>query len=261
MFSPKTTAKLGVCLANRCKTAASETPENPHGLCAQHYNEWVAAERPELKAKAPKAAAAPGAELATVQALVEPVRTGAEQALAFAAAVPFDASFPAGFLGKDKPITGLEALGVIRETARQQFANLEEKRTSITKPMLEAKRKVDELFKPSTQLCEAVMRTCDDRLNGYARAQLAAVRNAAAQIQASPTDPTLLSVAHGNAAPLPAEVRAQVKFRVTVVDFAKVPDEFKLLNERAVQLLVDSKRGQVAIPGIEITEDVQVRTS
>ena len=269
----------GKCRANRCKTDADQPgSDNPYGLCNQHYNEWQVLGRPDLQPPQPRkggkggkgstagaaAATAQGVNLETVKAELEPVRNNLERALAFVSTVPFEAEFPAGFAGRDPargPMTGLEVLGHMRETARQQFAQIEEKRTSITKPLLAAKRAADEVFKPGLEGCEAIVKACTDRLTNYERARLEAQRAAAAQVQSAPSDPTLLAVAHHAPAPLPAEVRPQTIFTYKVTDLALVPREFMVLNDQLVRAYISHHRGQCEIPGLEIVQDVQVVAS
>lgn len=267
IFKTKQVQVPGACFANRCKNAPA-----PGGLrsdlCAQHYNEWVAAGNPALEATGPRKAGdkAPkppkdDAALETLKTELAPVRDNLARALQFVTSVPADAVLPIGFLGRTEPTTGLQALGLCRETARVQLKNLEERRTSQNRPLLDKKRRNDELFKPYTETCEAIVDACTSRLEAYEKARLAAQREAAALVHAAPTDPSVLAVAHGAAEALPAQVRAQPVWRIKVVDFALVPDALKLFNQQAAQLLVDSKRGQIVIPGLEITEDVEIKTN
>lgn len=246
----------GRCNANKCVKEAAPPAGNPHGLCAQHYNEWVASSSPALttsptgKTKAPAA----GSDLAVIQTELEPVRNQLDQVLQFVAAVPFDAECNFGHV----TMTGLEALGAMREEARQKLKELEAKRTSITKPLLAAKRAADEVFAPATQQCEAVMNTCTSRLTDYERQRLAAQREAAALVQTTPDDPHLLAVAHGSAEPLPAQVSTRVVFTYEVIDFAAVPDECKQIDDQHVLELIRLSGGTIEIPGIRIVQDVKV---
>jgi hypothetical protein len=249
------TAIPGRCAANRCVKEATVTPENPHGLCNQHYNEWMSAGSPDLAAPAAptKAPSSKNADLEVTKAEITPLRDALDRALNFVATVGFEDATPFG--------TGLEALGKMRETARQQFKLLEEKRTTLNRPVLDLKRMHDALFKPALDQCEAVQRACTERLEAYERARMLAQRAAALQVSADPLDPSVLSIAHHAAAPLPEEVSARVVFKYEIVDFAQVPREFLLLNDRLVMHTITDRRGQLTIPGLRIFEDVKVVAS
>lgn len=244
----------GRCNVNRCVKEAAPPEGNPHGLCAQHYNEWIAAGSPDLTAAPAPKKQAPGSDIAVIQTELEPVRNQLDQVLQFVAAVPFDATCTFGAV----TMSGLEALGAMREEARQKLKELESKRTSITKPLLAAKRAADEVFAPATQQCEAVMNTCTSRLTDYERQRLAAQREAAALVQTTPDDPHLLAVAHGAAEPLPAQVSTRVVFTYEVLDFAAVPDECKQIDDHHVRERIRLSGGTIEIPGIRVVQDVKV---
>lgn len=268
----KQEAVAGKCRANRCKVDAQESADNPYGLCNQHSNEWIVLGKSELKPTAPRKpksdAPATSDALEVIRAEIAPVRTNLEAILGFAVQVPLDCQHVNGiglgsYLGRpDRDgMTGLDALGMVREMARQQIQMLEEKRTSVTKPMLDTKRTVDSWFRPATEQCEAIMNACTDRLNSYERERLAMQRAAAVQVRAAPDDPSVLAVAHHTTAPLPQEVETRTRFVVRVIDFAKVPPEFLLFNQQLADSYVSHKRGQCTIPGCEITEEPYVVAS
>ena len=260
----KKTLKQGVCSANRCKVPAQADGDNPFGLCNQHYNEWVSENRPQLGAAPPKEKLAktetPDATLAKITETIQPARTSAEEMLRFCALVPLDLQVQIAHGGPH--MSGLEALGAIRETARLQLKNVEERRKADNAPLLEQKRKIDEAYKPLKETCESIVRTCTDRLQEYANAQAAARTQALQAVNFGDRSPEVLAVAHGDtAAPLPPEVTTRTKFGFKVVNLDEVPRAFMVLDEKLVQQYIDAKKGQCTIPGLEVFEFQKVQTS
>lgn len=259
----KTKHAAGICGANRCKAPVPAVdPENPYGLCAQHWNEWTVSGRPGLAAASKKDKVAAGTALAAgagdaleaVKAELEPLRGSLEQALRSVAAVVFDQVIGSG--------TGLQFLGHCRDVARKQRDQLEEKRKVLKAPHLEGGRRVDATFKAHVDTCEAIIDTCTKRLEEYARAQAGARMQALSQVDAGMHDEHTLAVAHGQAsAPLPEEVDVRTVFKFKVLDFNAIPREFLLLNEKLLDQYIRAKKGVVSIPGIEVYEDIKVVAS
>lgn len=194
----------------------------------------------------------PAADLALVQAELEPVRTSVEQALAFAAQVPLDAEV--AILGEQ--MTGRKALDKLNIMGREQLKNIEAKRTSITKPLNEAKRAADALFDPTKQLLNALIACCGKRL-GEDRAAADATRTAAlAAVGMGARDEHTLAVVHAPSEELESSTRTT--WHVEVTDFALVPDEFKVFNESLANAYARGKKGVCAIPGCKIVQEVKV---
>jgi hypothetical protein len=192
------------------------------------------------------------ADLAVVQAELEPVRTGVEQALAFAAQVPLDAEI--AMFGET--MSGRKALDKLNIMAREQLKNIEEKRTSVTKPLLEAKRAADALFDPTKQLIKALIDCCASRLAEDRKQFDAARTQALAAVNAGARDEATLAVVH--AASVELESSTRTVWRVVVEDFAKVPDEFKVFNESLASAYARSKKGVCQIPGCKVLQEVKV---
>jgi hypothetical protein len=140
---------------------------------------------------------------------------------------------------------------------------LEDERTSITKPMLDAKRRVDGLFSPATSPlkdCETVIR---DKLASAARARFAAeaeARRLAAD--AAATGDHLGAVEALASAPdavTTSGSSARAVWRHVVDDFAALPDEYKLTNHDALAELSKGANEPAAVPGVRWYLDAAVR--
>lgn len=267
MITMRKTPVAGRCNAKNC-TKPPTDGENPYGLCAQHWNEWEAAGRPELALpapKEPKAKAAKPVKAAEpehlVATVIEPARSGAARALEYVANLPL--------LGDQRTIEhSLAELGKWERNALQLYEHLESQRKDITGPILESKYKIDALFKPATQAAMAIKKTCIERLENYERQRRQEQRNAAFTVGAS-TDPTVLALAHHAAAPLPPETVARTVFSYRVTDAKVLALQIaaqwpELVVERFASELtrfVTEHRGQIHVPGLESFEDVKVRDS
>lgn len=145
-------------------------------------------------------------------------------------------------------------------SVRGLLKSLEDERTSITKPMLEAKRRVDGLFAPATkplQECEGIIR---GKLADAARARFAAeaeARRLAAEAAAA-GDPgaAIVALASAPEAVVTTGSSARVVRKWRVVDLAAVPREYLTVDTESVEAALTAG---VEIPGVEVYDDVAVR--
>lgn len=138
---------------------------------------------------------------------------------------------------------------------------LEERRTAITKPLLEAKRAIDALFSPATKPlaeCEGIIRRklaeAGNRRLAAQRASLLAAETAAVEGRVEDAIEALA------AAPVAVKTEGSTSKVVRawrVVDLASVPREFLQLDTDALDLA--AKKGVESIPGIEFYDEVKVR--
>lgn len=283
MFNIKQKTKPGQCEAMRCKAPEGNKLPGAGALCDRHAREWDAAGRPALCAIAPAAAVGstdtPTVKISTAwaaavdpgkivgvayapktakplpapeaaRAEIEPTRAGLEAALQQCAAIPLDSQ------------AALDWLGQARTVAKRALEWLEERRTSITKPMLEAKRAVDAVFEPSKQQAQAVIQCCDTRLAAFEASRKAAQDAALAAVGGGAADEHTLVAAHGGELTLPAEVSKRRTLCVKVTDPALVPRPFLQLDE-SLALAYARERGQdtCKVPGLEFFYEEHIITA
>jgi hypothetical protein len=143
------------------------------------------------------------------------------------------------------------------------------------KPWLDGGKTVDDFFRFRTTLKAAAQRAVDT-VNVFQRAQLAAARKAEAEaaekarkeaiafdepvpvfVQTAPKEQARVVTGSG------AKAAGTIKWKGRVVDFAQLPDQYKLVNETALNAAVaglKAQGGKIAdakIPGVEIYEDIQ----
>lgn len=125
-------------------------------------------------------------------------------------------------------------LGAVRGLLK----DLEDSRTSVTKPMIAAKAKVDGLFAPATkplQRCEAIIRAkLAEAATARFQAAAEARRLAESASQAGDFEAVVVALAEA-----PVDVKgsgssAKAVYVAEVVDFAALPDQYKMVNARAL---------------------------
>jgi predicted flap endonuclease-1-like 5' DNA nuclease len=144
------------------------------------------------------------------------------------------------------------------------------------KPWLDGGKAVDDFFRFRATLKAAAQRAVD-AINAYQRAQLAAKRKAEAEAaekarqEATPFDdepvaaptPVVAKEAVRIVTSVGTKASGTLKWKGRVVDFAQLPDQYKLVNETALNAAVAGLKAQggkienAKIPGVEIYEDIQ----
>ncbi len=128
---------------------------------------------------------------------------------------------------------------------------VEETRTSITKPLLEAKRKVDALFKPVTTSLKASLDTVRVKLGRYTAEQRDEAQRLLAEASQSEPEEAAALVAASNRAQAEAPSVREV-WRFEVEDVSKLPAQFLVPDEKAIGAVVRSQKGNAKIPGVRV---------
>ncbi len=141
---------------------------------------------------------------------------------------------------------------------------LEEKLKEITGPILTAEKAARNLFKPAISMLKNNEDIVTAALRDYELRRMQERRAALAEIAESggKASEATLAIAHGaNHVDLAEQVGSRRVFVAKLVDERLVPDEYiiRVVDIAKIQRLVTDKMGQVEIPGIEITEDVQIK--
>lgn len=146
--------------------------------------------------------------------------------------------------------------------AAKGLADIEAKRTGITGPMLEAKRKVDELFAPAKDSLTALIGACKSRLTEWIRAQEAEKARGLAAIEAGSRAPDVLAAAH-TVTTMPAGFAPRKLLHVRVTDHNAIPRQFMVLDEMLALGYARARGGaECKIPGLEFYEETDaVRTA
>jgi hypothetical protein len=148
-------------------------------------------------------------------------------------------------------------------SVRGLLKGLEDARTQATKPLLAAKREIDNLFSPATaplKHCESTIRL---RLADAARMRFAAAaesRRLAADAAAEGRFADVLAVLDdAQVTVATAGSSARVAWVARVVDINLVPRQYLMVNETALTAAGKGTEQPLQIPGIEWEMEAKVR--
>ncbi len=262
-FALKKRAVEGTCRALRCKVgddlAEYETLERGAVLlCPKHLQQAQggaptepaapAAPTPPVAPTAPTAPATPVVdppadpdaktavvvEHASVIALVNPLRTEYTDMVT---------QLRAALVVNSQP--RLDMAGELLKQVKGKMKELEAERKKITKPLLDAKKAVDNLFRPATDAAALVEELLKNAISGYIDGQRAAK---VAALQAGDHEGALATIEPE----LPAGVSTRTVWKWKLVDANLVPSEYWAIDAARVQEHVNTFKGQSQIPGIEV---------
>jgi hypothetical protein len=135
---------------------------------------------------------------------------------------------------------------------------VEEKRTSLVKPLNDVVKSINAMFKPVLDQWDTTMDVVKRAMHDYqvreAETQRKALEEAARLAQQGQTGQEFTAlVAQGSAIPVKAQgVSTRVMWRWRVVDAAAVPREYLCVDAAKVEALVKEHKEGAKIPGIEV---------
>ncbi len=234
-FKLNQATKPNVCDARRCGKTPQHTFTNGLKLCERHFNELTMEERDGLADVG--SAENPNEK---IQQYVDPIKT---EYISMADQL------------KDYEIPNEDAAETVAEIltdTHNKIKEIDAKRKTITKPILEAKRAADALFKPAINALEEVKVLLKGKLTTFTRQQEEARKEAlesgdVSQALATP-EPQ---------APEGVATRRVWTFEVT--DAEAIPREYLILDTAEVKEEMKRKGPEnVEIPGIRIYQETKV---
>jgi hypothetical protein len=141
---------------------------------------------------------------------------------------------------------------------KSRWKVVEEKRTSLVKPLNDVVKSINAMFKPVLDQWDVTMDVVKRAMHDYqvreAEAQRKALEEAARLAQQGQTGQEFTAlVAQGSAIPVKAQgVSTRVMWRWRVVDAAAVPREYLCVDAAKVEALVKEHKEGAKIPGIEV---------
>lgn len=153
----------------------------------------------------------------------------------------------------------LEIAGEGTKIVKGWWKEFEERRTAVTKPINAALREVNGWFKPIQAKFEAAEQDLKRKMTTYTlaqrKAQEEAMRAAAVAVQAGDADTAASYIGALAPAPVAQGVSIRKVWKHRVVDAAKVPREFLMVNDAAIVATIPKTGSPEAIPGVEFFED------
>ena len=157
----------------------------------------------------------------------------------------------------------MDEMGLKQREAFEKVKELEAERTKLTKPLLETKRGIDDLFKPAVGYWKAIEEACKVKIGAFRKLAAEAQDRALAAVAASggQADASTLVVAHGaNVLQLPEATREVVKWRAEIFDTGLLPEWCwkRVIDREAIDALVQAKGSDADIPGVRVYREVQI---
>lgn len=145
-----------------------------------------------------------------------------------------------------------QVAGVLRDV-KARYKEIEDKRTEITKPLNQALRAVNDLFRPPKQRFEELERLLKDKIKLYLDAKHRANEERLRQVAAAQT-PAMAQLGLSTVAPVepPQGVSVRKVWRFVVEDESLVPREFCSPDPKKIGA-VDPTTTQ--IPGVRFFQD------
>ncbi len=266
-FQVKTRKKPDSCDAHRCRARGKLSKvtdgDQKMKLCDMHKNEWLTANAPPGAPVIPPGAppledplativdgvpeeAADAASISysqsTVLAAVEPVKADAETTFAQLIGIQINSQ------------GALDAANKLLQDVKGKMKALEAQRTSVTKPMLDAKKQIDAWFKPAKGALTKLETLLKEAIGGYLTAQETA---RLAALQAGDHEGALAI----DQPTIPAGLATRTIWNFEVIDEAFIPREYIVIDAAKIQQHVNIYKAQSTIPGIVVRPDTGISST
>ena len=147
----------------------------------------------------------------------------------------------------------LDMLGQVLTDVKVRIKTLESHRVEFTKPLLDAKKKLDSMFKPAIKALEKCESIIKDKMQDYIVLQ--ETRRLEAMKEGN--HETAISIAP---AELPANMSQTKRWVFEVSNFDLVPRDFLIVDEKSIKELIAEIGGEnVNIPGIKVEQKTSIR--
>ena len=149
--------------------------------------------------------------------------------------------------------------GRLINLAKDKIQELETQRKSVTDPLNGTIKTVNGWFKPVREFYEACQVSLKQRLADRLRELAAEQQAALATVQELGGHATAETFAVAHATPsAPSAVQTREVWKFEVVDFKRLPDEYKMADESKIRKVVQAMKGDCDIPGIRIEPELVI---
>jgi len=181
-----------------------------------------------------------------------------------------------------------ERVASIRKAVNTKMKGLDAQRKEITSPLDLAKSKVMELFKKPQDICKKILQTCDVMMIAYcdiqerkrkeeqdkldrlaekkrleAEAKAEKAREEGKEDKAERYEEKAAEVMAPVAAPRVEKAQGVSyieRYSGEVIDFATLPDGFKMVDQSKLNKTIQAQKGTLPIPGVKINKTRTVST-
>ncbi len=148
----------------------------------------------------------------------------------------------------------LDSAGAFLQDVKGRAKALEQQRTSVTKPLLDAKRNIDAWFKPAKEALGKLESHLKSAISGYVTAQeqarLAALQAGEHEQALAVEQPTL-----------PTGIQTRTIWRFEIEDAALIPREYLVPDAAKIAAHVNAYKSQSQIPGVRAYPDTGVSST
>jgi hypothetical protein len=197
------------------------------------------------------------------KAAAEPISTQVEEALAATEAQASETlAFVASWSIQDQ--AEMDDAGALLAQCVAKKRELEAELKEITAPMRLAEKRVRDKWKPAIAYLEQSEAAIKGAMRSFELQRLQEQKEAQRLVAESggQVDAATLVVAHGqNQVQLASQVSSRQLRRWRIINESLIPEKYfvRLLNEKAIDAELKLVGGKLAIPGIEVYEDVEIK--
>ncbi len=157
-----------------------------------------------------------------------------------------------GFVVNDQAT--VDNVGELLLQVKGKLSELEKGRKRITKPLLDAKRAVDDLFRPATDAAKKIEGMLKGALAEFvdrqAAAQVTALQAGQHEVALAIVPPTM-----------PAGISTTTVWKWRITDVRLIPADYLVVDSAKVQARVNALKGNCDIPGVEAYPESGVRAA
>lgn len=226
-FNVKRNRTPGVCNAMRCKNAANHEGVGI-SICSKHKDMLTDAELSQFFGQPPKT----GLEEQALS-IAEPEKKAGLELLEGVKTIEIEDQ------------DGLDTFSQILTEVKRRVRDLEEQRKKVTKPMLDAKRAIDDLFKPAIKAFSGCEKVLKEKIAFYMEVQR---KNRAAALLAPAKEQLVIPKTPAMVSNI-TEVKS---YDFEILDFAAVPRSYLKIDESAIRMAIKETDGSIEIPGVKI---------
>jgi len=151
------------------------------------------------------------------------------------------------------------AVDLVRQV-KAEWKKIEDKRTSITKPLRASLQAIQDFFKPPLKNYEEMERllkerilACQKKMQAEHDAAVLAAQNAFQQGDMQQLATATQAIATTEAA-TPRGTFVRVTWGFEITDYRQIPPAYWCVNESAIQAAVEASQGQIQIPGVKVVK-------
>lgn len=137
-----------------------------------------------------------------------------------------------------------------------QYDTIEEKRKNYVQPAQETIARINADFKKLTSPRESLIKTIKDKVVEYACNRKKELKDKEKALQIETKERSLVLDADMNRAFCDiGELRFKKGYQYKITNKSKIPEQYWVIDEKAIQKDIKDSKGQIKIPGVKVVEE------